>query len=212
MKHQNRRQEILNTAAHLIEKKGLAHTSTNDIVQSLGIARGTLYHYFKSKDEIINALVDQMSQSLLKQAKIAADNKEKSVLDRLWLTIASLNAQDQIGSELMAHIHRDENILLHYKIERQLQEQLPTILLPIIAQGCREGLFNTSYPYEVLEMMVVYVTQVIDSHKLELTEAERQKKLLILLQHMEILLGTDKDLLVTSFAQLKPTESKDILN
>ena len=54
-----RKNEILDAAAVLFMKKGFDNTSTNDILEAVGIARGTLYHHFKSKEEVMDALIDR---------------------------------------------------------------------------------------------------------------------------------------------------------
>ncbi|MGX7106456.1 TetR/AcrR family transcriptional regulator [Hutsoniella sourekii] len=201
-KKKDRREQILSVTARLIEEKGLAHTSTNDIVQTLGIARGTLYHYYHSKEDILNDLVNQVSQDLFDQARSIANQLDLPVLARLWGVIASLNAEDLAGNELMNHIHQEENLLLHHKIQTQILKQLPQILLPVIQEGVEQELFATDYPYEALEMMVVYVTQVIDSDSLALDDLAKARRLQVLLKHMELLLGADPGLLVNSYTML----------
>lgn len=44
-----RKNEIIDAADELFNQKGFDGTSTNDILEKVGIARGTLYHHFKSK-------------------------------------------------------------------------------------------------------------------------------------------------------------------
>lgn len=46
---ETRRQEIVATASQLFQSKSYKHTSMNDVMDALGIAKGTIYHYFKSK-------------------------------------------------------------------------------------------------------------------------------------------------------------------
>ena len=65
---EERKNEILDVAENLFMKKGFDGTSTNDILQAVGIARGTLYYHFKSKEDIMDALIHRMSESLLMKA------------------------------------------------------------------------------------------------------------------------------------------------
>ena len=55
-----RKNEILDVAAELFVLKGYDKTSTGDILEKTGIARGTLYYHFKSKEELLDALVDRI--------------------------------------------------------------------------------------------------------------------------------------------------------
>ena len=47
---EERKNEILDVAERLFGEKGFDNTSTNDILEEIGIARGTLYYHFKSKE------------------------------------------------------------------------------------------------------------------------------------------------------------------
>ena len=57
---QERKNEILDVAGRLFAQKGYDSTSTNDILEEIGIARGTLYYHFKSKEDILDAMFDRM--------------------------------------------------------------------------------------------------------------------------------------------------------
>ena len=52
---------IIDTAARLFVEKGYEHTSIQDIINNLGgLSKGAIYHHFKSKDEIMNAVADKL--------------------------------------------------------------------------------------------------------------------------------------------------------
>lgn len=195
MENFDKRREILKAAAEIIEEKGLSNTSTNDIVKRLGIARGTLYHYFKSKEEIIDALAHEMTEKILDRARETA-REDKPVIDRFWNTIKSLNADSGISADLLSHIHLEENLKLHHKIQCIMISEIPKILMPIVEDGTSEALFNPKNPYVALEMMVVYVTEVIDSETLNLSDAQKAEKIFALIENMEILLGCESGMLM----------------
>jgi len=54
----HKRWEIVKAAAGLFIRKGILNTGVRDIAEASGITGGTLYHYFKSKDDIITAFLD----------------------------------------------------------------------------------------------------------------------------------------------------------
>jgi AcrR family transcriptional regulator len=54
---EERRNEILDTAETLFFTKGYGKTTVNDILQAIGIAKGTFYYYFKSKEEVMDAVL-----------------------------------------------------------------------------------------------------------------------------------------------------------
>lgn len=58
-----RRNEILDAAERLFVAKGFDGTSTGDILAEVGIACGTLYYHFKSKEDILDAMIDMHPKS-----------------------------------------------------------------------------------------------------------------------------------------------------
>ncbi len=68
----NNRQRILDAASQLIAEKGVNHTTVTDIVNRVGISRGTLHYYYKSKNEMIYDIttqhLDQLTSYWLEKA------------------------------------------------------------------------------------------------------------------------------------------------
>ncbi|MEW6276880.1 MAG: TetR/AcrR family transcriptional regulator [Bacillota bacterium] len=62
---ENNRAKILQAAARLITQKGIPNTSISDIARETGLSKGTLYYYYKSKDDLIYDLVDQHFQKII---------------------------------------------------------------------------------------------------------------------------------------------------
>ena len=74
--HDARKNEIIDTAAALFTDKGYDQCSINDILNSIGIAKGTFYHYFKSKEDVLDAegmpvrMVDRITHEQRNQRNI----------------------------------------------------------------------------------------------------------------------------------------------
>jgi AcrR family transcriptional regulator len=77
---EERKNEILDVAAALFAEKGYDNASTNDIIEKIGIARGTLYHHFGSKEEILDALVDRMTREGVKRAGTIVRDKNCPII------------------------------------------------------------------------------------------------------------------------------------
>lgn len=58
-----RKNEILDAAGILFSEKGYDNTSVTDIMNAVGIAKGTLYHHFKSKEDIMDALIKRQTDA-----------------------------------------------------------------------------------------------------------------------------------------------------
>lgn len=59
-----RKNEILDAAGILFSEKGYDNTSVTDIMNAVGIAKGTLYHHFKSKEDIMDALIKRQTDAI----------------------------------------------------------------------------------------------------------------------------------------------------
>jgi AcrR family transcriptional regulator len=67
----SRREELMNVAQHLFLKHGVSATTIEQISAGAGVAKGTFYLYFSSKDDVLAGLRDRYSQELLASIKKA---------------------------------------------------------------------------------------------------------------------------------------------
>ena len=185
---EERKNEILDAAELLFASKGFDETSTNDIINAVGIARGTLYHHFKSKEEILDAVIDRITGSLMLEAGAIAADRSLPLLDRLTGSIMALNVDSRLGEEVMLQVHKPQNALLHQKMQKQLIGGIVPILTRLIEDGCREGLFRTPYPEEAAEMIMIYSNVAFDEMA-ELSPEERMRKIQAFICHTERIMG-----------------------
>lgn len=186
-----RRNEILDAADELFGQKGFDGTSTNDILEKVGIARGTLYYHFKSKEDIMDALIERYNTQILGSAKEIASNKNIPVHERIVRVVMALNISGGNGKEIIDHIHKPQNALMHQKIQKVIINGLPPILTEIIREGIEQGLFSTPYPYECMEMIVAYTNTVFDDDMVNLTDEERAARIPAFIFNVERLLGVE---------------------
>jgi len=60
----NRRQHIIESAADIVYRKGFAGTTVDDMLRAAGVGKGNFYHYFRSKDDLGLAIVDELARAL----------------------------------------------------------------------------------------------------------------------------------------------------
>lgn len=187
-----RKQEILDTAAVLFAEKGFDNTSVNDILERLGIAKGTLYYHFKSKECIMDALIERQTEILLSQAKKAAGDQDIPVVERIARTILALRvktAETAEEEQMIEQLHKPQNALMQQKTKRILFQQVPPILAEVLKDGIAQGIFKTPHPLECMEMALCYLDALLDDNIFELTEQEQFSKIQTFLSYLEQLLG-----------------------
>ncbi|RHW32391.1 TetR/AcrR family transcriptional regulator [Lysinibacillus yapensis] len=195
---EDRRNEILDAAEELFVQKGFDGTSTNEILEKVGIARGTLYYHFKSKEDIMDALINRYSERLLGRAQKIAENKSIPEIERIIRVVVSMKLSGDSRQEIMEHIHKPQNALMHQKIQKVIVNGVTPILAGIIEEGMAHGLFHTPYPYECMEMLVAYANTVFDDDLVEMTDDERAKRIQALIYNGEKLLGAESGSLMNA--------------
>lgn len=186
-----RKKEILDAAATLFAEKGYDNTSTSDLLEAVGIAKGTLYHHFKSKEAIMDALIERQTDYVLAEARRIAADKSIPVEERMIRTILALHVdtEETEGNELIEHLHKPQNALMHQKTKRIIFQSVPPILAGILEDGIDQGLYDTPYPLECMEMAMSYLDNILDEDMLELTDTQRLEKIRAFIFSLERLLG-----------------------
>ncbi|MGN7478272.1 TetR/AcrR family transcriptional regulator [Solibacillus silvestris] len=199
---EERKNEILDRADELFHIKGFDGTSTNDILEKVGIARGTLYHHFKSKEDIMDALIERYSDRLLNAAQEVAKDKTIPLVNRIVRVVMAVKLSGDNSEEIMEHIHRPQNALMHQKIQKIIINGLTPILAEIISEGIEQGIFSTPYPYECMEMVVTYANTIFDDDIVPMTNEERSKRIKAFIFNVERLLGAKSGSLMSVIQML----------
>ena len=187
-----RKSEILDVAERLFGTKGFDGTSTTDILNEIGIARGTLYYHFKSKEDILDALIERMTGSLVAKASEIVGKNDVPVLQRLTQMMLALNVNGKLGQEIMEQVHKPQNALMHQKMQQRLLAGVKPVITALIEEGITQGICRTDYPAEVAEMTLLYSNTVFDDLA-PLSVEERQRKIAAFIYNLERLLGMERD-------------------
>jgi len=196
-----RRNEILDAAEELFVTKGYDKTSTNDILDKVKIARGTLYYHFKSKEDILNAMIDRINSSLIARAEAVAKDNNVPIVERIVMTISSLRVNTDIGNEIITLVHKPQNALMHQKMQKSLVEGVLPILTDLVNEGNKEGIFDVKYPKETTEMLILYSTIAFDDDYDESPESSK-KRIIAFLINTERLLGAKEGSLQKTMMKL----------
>lgn len=191
---EERKEEILDAAEKLFGEKGFDNTSTGDILDVVGIARGTLYYHFKSKEDILDGVIGRITNRLTADATKIVRNKEMPFLERLTQAILSLNVESEIGYEVMEQVHRPQNALMHQKMQTTLLAGINPIFTELIEEGVEQGICHTKYPEAAVEMTMLYANTAFDDLNMaRLSPEEREKKIVGFIYNVERLIGVEEN-------------------
>ena len=162
-----RRAEILEVAQRLFFQKGYRQTSVQDIIAEIGIAKGTFYHYFSSKQDLLDGMIDRMiDQTLQSLEPVVADAQLGAVekFERFFGNIAEWKVENKaFFLDLMTMWYHDENAILRQKAKTTSVEKTRPLLAKIIEQGIAEGVFAIEYPADIAEIMVQIMHALSDT-------------------------------------------------
>lgn len=91
------REQLIDIAAELFDKKGYVQTNINDIAKALGLGRSAVYHYFRNKEEILAALVEaealtpsHLLQELIEEPGLSATERlRRAIVDGIVRRLSS---------------------------------------------------------------------------------------------------------------------------
>ncbi len=144
-------QKILDTSLKLFVERGFHGTTTSEIAKTAGVATGTLFHYFKTKEELIDRLYIYTKESILEEVQGDYDEGKpfKENIKSLWLKFVCLGIKDPYKFNFIMTFHCSPYITAFTKerIEEKFVE-----LLEIYKKGFKDGEIKEIYD----ELMMDY--------------------------------------------------------
>jgi AcrR family transcriptional regulator len=139
--------EIVDAAEPLFYVKGYHKTTISDIAQKMGVAQGMLYYYFKSKEEILEAMFNRQTASLLTEVENIAcsDNIPPFRKIELMVDIIFRTAQYKDGL-LLDFLYDEKHLHIKNKLLRQNALLLKPWLLKIVKEGVQKQCFQVAHP------------------------------------------------------------------
>jgi AcrR family transcriptional regulator len=139
--------EILDAAEELFYAKGYHETQISDIVKSISVAQGTFYYYFKSKDEILEALINRRVSEFSRDLEMLVGSATLNPLQKLEEIIQTmLTAIHFKDGLLFDFLYDDRTLHLMDKLAQQGMKVLAPFWRKIIEEGVQQKIFQIDYP------------------------------------------------------------------
>ena len=164
----NKKELIINAALNLFVENGFHGTATSKIAQEAGVANGTLFQYFKTKDELVIALYihikNELAEYITKNTNDKADLKEElksQILSSLYWAL-----DNTTKFRFIQQFHTSPYIT---QIEQEILQKQAEPHLTLIAKGIKQAVLKplpTDLIYTLMSNHVFGLYQYITSKKL----------------------------------------------
>lgn len=151
-----RLREIIQAAKELFLEKDYESTSMQDVIEKLQIAKGTVYHYFKSKADLLEAVVQDMVDKYISCLEEALKASKGTALEKMQLLIESGK------NSAIEELHKPGNRGMHVQLLAVTIQTLSPLYARLIEQGCEEKLFHTENPLESAEFLLTGIQFLTD--------------------------------------------------
>ncbi len=152
-----KRNAILDVAQRLIYTKGYEQMTIQDMLDDLQISKGAFYHYFDSKQAVLEALVERIGEEVLQFLLPIVRDPGLPALDKFRRYLATLNrwkiGQKAFFLALLRVWYADDNAIVRQKLRATAMREVAPLFAEIIRQGNQEGVMTATYPDQVGEVI-----------------------------------------------------------
>lgn len=148
-----RKSELIEAAEQLFRENGFTQTSVSDIVKRVGVAQGTFYYYFKSKDEALNAVIDHYIDNYKAGLERLLADESLPPVSKVEIIVNDALGMHICDRKFVEFLHTEENLVTHQKFMLKSFGQIIPLMAKIIEQGMAAGVFDVDYPEETVEMI-----------------------------------------------------------
>jgi len=193
--------ELLDATQQLLFEKGYENTSVNEIINKVGVAKGTFYHYFKSKVDLLDKLVERFTRDAKTKVEPLLERQDISAVEKLnlfFLTMRDSKVENkELMKMLMKMMYKDENLAFRHKVFKRSVELMSPLFAGILRDGIEEGVFS---PIDVEETAIFVFAMSLNINEIVvslLLEADKnpgnfdiiEKKMRVWERNIERILG-----------------------
>ena len=159
-KGERRKQELLQIAYRMFLQKGYEETSVDEIISQAGIAKGTYYYYFETKEQMLEEVIGMMIEQEMQAAEqiLQTDLPVPQKIVGIITSLRPATAESPIEEALK----KPENIIMHGKIQKKLIESVTPLLSEVVEEGIAEGIFACDHIPERIRMLLVISSETFD--------------------------------------------------
>ena len=165
------RETLIKIALDLFLEKGYENTTVSQIMKVASLSKGGMYHYFSSKEDILNAVIQFGLTQEIERLRATVD--ALPVEERL-LGFAQNSDVSDFTSKLLSYSSLHQDSIVAYKVREYNTYLIIPLLTEILEQGIVAGIYKIAYPKEVSEFCALLVRAIADTNLLPATDTAGQ--------------------------------------
>jgi AcrR family transcriptional regulator len=188
-KHDVRLNEILDAAELLFTQKGYEQATVNDILDKVEIGKGTFYHYFKSKEDVMAGVIRRIADGLTEKARVIATDNTLGAHEKMKLVLSAVSLSGNPGEAVLDELHRPANAQMHQMSIVEAVRGIAPVMAELVKQGVSEGVYHTPYPLETMEFLLASNQFFLDDAVFRWKPEELATRVRVCVRIIELSLG-----------------------
>lgn len=156
---EKRRQDFLETSLKLFTEKGYEKTTVNDIINAMGLSKGAFYHYFKSKEDVVEQITNEYAEKFFLLAEEIGSRKDMDAVEKINKVFQMVQVQrkrTRAERERIRNVFQENsNLKLQQMLFKKFRERFRVSAKKIIQEGISEGLFGSFNPEEAADFLLL---------------------------------------------------------
>lgn len=186
----NKKQQIMQTAQALFYSKGYENTSVQNIIEPIGVAKGTFYHHFKSKEHLLDEVIEEMFDAQLPGLEELVEDTSINAIEKFekfFKKIGMWKVENKdFFKEILVSFYKTENTVMRYKMVNTTMDKISPLINKIIAQGVEEKLFNPDFPDDMGEVILKLSQMASDEISQIILNDEIKEKLELIIKKITL--------------------------
>ena len=187
-----RKSELLDAAQKLFVEKGYAKTTVTDILNVHGLSKGVFYYYFKSKEEVMDAIIQRMVDDMVIHAKKIAADPGMTPPQKLFAILMGQGQSEEMIKDkenMTRQFHEVQNAEMHQKSLALSIKHLTPVLTEVFKEVNSTAQCSTGYLQESVALFVAAGQVIFDDGLFQWSEEERARYAVAFMEMMEKTIG-----------------------
>lgn len=172
-------------ANELFHSKGFGPTTVDDIVRKAGVAKGTFYYYFRTKQDVLASLATRLVESMAERSRAIAADGKLSPMDKFQAMFAEQRRMAEASAGVVGDLHQPDNRELHERNNVEAVRLLGPIYAQVVEEGKAAGLLHVEDALSTVQFIMAGCLFLFGEGVFSWTAKERAARL----QAMRVLIA-----------------------